>query len=81
MLRAVHAALLMLLVLAGEAVAQATTTPATTPTAPAAPDAATTAATGATDGEFNWLWAVIVVALIAAVVWYLMNRRGTPSRT
>jgi hypothetical protein len=30
-------------------------------------------------GDFPWLWALVVVALIAAAVWWYMNRiRGRP---
>ena len=67
----IFAFLLAQVLLISTAVAQSTTTPPGT----AAP---------ATDTGFNPLWLLIVLALIAAAVWYFMRRRsaaGMPPKT
>jgi len=73
MLKTAQASAFLWLVIASQALAQVTTAP-TTP-APAQPTApATTHAAGGT----NWLWLLILAALIAAAAWYFMRRRGAP---
>jgi len=74
MLKTAPASAFLWLVIASQALAQATTAP-TTP-APAQPTAP--APVPATTGGTNWLWLLIVAALIAAAVWYFMRRRGAP---
>jgi LPXTG-motif cell wall-anchored protein len=54
----------ILLLLGNHAVAQTTATP------PAAPDATA-------GSDTNWLWILIVVALLAAAVWYFTRKRGS----
>lgn len=72
MLKTAQTSAFLWLVIAGQALAQATTAPATP--APAQPVAPAHTAAGGT----NWLWLLIVAALIAAAVWYFMRRRGAP---
>lgn len=72
MLRKAEATIFVWLALAGHALAQ-------TPTTPSTPGAAqTTAPTTAptTNGMDNWIWLVVVVALIAAAIWFFMRRRS-----
>ena len=73
MLRTVQATAFMWLVIMGQALAQATTAPTT----PAPGPTTAPAATHTADGGMNWLWLLIIAALIAAAVWYFMRRRGT----
>ena len=70
MLRTAHATVILWLMVASEAIAQATTVPGTP--APAQP--AVTAQSADSGG--NILWLIIVAALIAAAVWYFIRRRG-----
>jgi hypothetical protein len=30
-------------------------------------------------GGLGWLWAIIILALIAAAIWYFMNNRAVPA--
>ena len=46
----------------------------TSPGTPAAPGAGTTTDTAAGSG-LNWLWIIIVLAIIAAAIWYFMKGR------
>ena len=48
----------------------------TTSETPAAPGSSSTG-TGM-GGELNWLWILIAVAVVAALVWYFTKRRKTP---
>lgn len=75
MLRSIQVSTITTSLLAWSAVALAQTTPGT----PASPGATTTATDPAVAGT-NWLWIIIVLALIAAAAWYfLRGRRSGPS--
>ncbi|HEX6047678.1 MAG TPA: hypothetical protein VFZ21_00355 [Gemmatimonadaceae bacterium] len=32
-------------------------------------------------GGLGWLWAIVLIALLAAAAWYLLADRGTPATT
>ena len=50
----------------------------TSPGTPAAPGAGTAPATDtAAASGVNWLWILIVIAIIAAAIWYFMRGRRT----
>ena len=70
MLKKVQLSALTTVLLVWNAFAVAQTAPGT----PAAPGAGTTTDTTAGSG-LNWLWIIIVLAIIAAAVWYFMRRR------
>jgi LPXTG-motif cell wall-anchored protein len=70
MLKKVQVSALTTILLVWSALASAQTTPGT----PAAPGAGTTTTTTA-DSGMNWLWIIIVLAIIAGAVWYFMRRR------
>ena len=74
MLKKVQVSALTTTVLAWSTLAFAQTSPGT----PAAPGAGTTTDTAAGSG-INWLWIIIVLAIIVAAIWYFMTgrRRGT----
>jgi hypothetical protein len=68
MLKRFHAFTIVTLAAVGEALAQAT--PPVTPGSPPAP-------TPADDGTgASWLWIIIGLAIIAALIWYFMRRRS-----
>ncbi|GEO16608.1 hypothetical protein MAE02_43040 [Microvirga aerophila] len=65
---------IMTFVAVNEALAQAT--PPATPGSPAAP-----AAPATTDDGAPWLWIIIGLALLAAIVWYFMRGRSRTTTT
>ncbi len=72
MLKKVQVSALTTILLLWSAFALAQTSPGT----PAAPGAGTTTDTAS---GMNWLWIIIVLAIIAGAIWYFMKgrRRGT----
>jgi hypothetical protein len=55
------------------AVASAQTAPST----PGTPGGSATNTETAAGGDLNWLWIVIALAVVAAIVWYFMRGRRT----
>ena len=72
MLKTVQMSALTATLLVWSAIAMAQTAPGT----PAAPGAGTAGAGTTAAGDTNWLWIIVVVALIAAAIWYFMRSRG-----